>query len=514
MAPCVAARCTALLHPACALRSGLRLGSTIHFGLERYFLLCESHSVEPGHAPRGISGAEGSRFPDAAVTGAGLRGTDAGMSDAAVAGAGMSGAGVASAVGAAITVPPARASPRRPSGPCDPPAPCYSAPHESRDTKLARISGESRDALRQQRAAAAAAQLKREARPSARGSDGDEVGSGGGGGGGGGGSGCGSRTYGGSLKGLDLGTAIVPCEGDEAGLFEYVPLAIDRKLWAGAAAAGWRVLEKFKNGRKYGNWSYMGPGQRRFNTRSEALAFHEAVEDGNMPLEPLVPSPAKRGRPPDSGVKREGGGGDVGGGGGAKRQKWPTVRLVMSRGGFTKSEEEASAAAAVWGAARAAARAAATRDVPTCCLLNADCVRPYRHTGRCKVRPGESAAVAGAAAAGAVAAGAVVAATEAAAVTVQEAEDEEDDEQSQASRDAPAAPPVRFLHTFVSRPEAVPTPAAPAATSASLSPSAAEAEELRCTDREAPVAAPSVELEDEVMLVAVCQTATTDGAYP
>lgn len=45
MAHCAARGCGLPLHPSCALRSGLRLGSVAHFGVERYFVLCQKHSA-------------------------------------------------------------------------------------------------------------------------------------------------------------------------------------------------------------------------------------------------------------------------------------------------------------------------------------------------------------------------------------------------------------------------------------------------------------------------------------
>jgi len=47
LATCAAADCAAALHPFCAMKAGLRLGSVAHFGAERYYVLCEVHSCVP-----------------------------------------------------------------------------------------------------------------------------------------------------------------------------------------------------------------------------------------------------------------------------------------------------------------------------------------------------------------------------------------------------------------------------------------------------------------------------------
>ncbi|KAL3915758.1 MAG: hypothetical protein SGPRY_007092 [Prymnesium sp.] len=59
---CAATGCNERLHPYCALRGGLTLGSCAHFGADLYFMLCISHSKrQPGPSdlrsvPPGLSG--------------------------------------------------------------------------------------------------------------------------------------------------------------------------------------------------------------------------------------------------------------------------------------------------------------------------------------------------------------------------------------------------------------------------------------------------------------------------
>ena len=45
----------------------------------------------------------------------------------------------------------------------------------------------------------------------------------------------------------------------EGGLVALEATAVDAKLWAGAAAAGWTVVEMYAGGSKSGNWKYISP---------------------------------------------------------------------------------------------------------------------------------------------------------------------------------------------------------------------------------------------------------------
>jgi len=59
-APCASPGCGEAVHPSCALRQGLRLGSVTHFGAERYFVLCPRHSAaaSPAHEPEPVARAD------------------------------------------------------------------------------------------------------------------------------------------------------------------------------------------------------------------------------------------------------------------------------------------------------------------------------------------------------------------------------------------------------------------------------------------------------------------------
>lgn len=55
------------------------------------------------------------------------------------------------------------------------------------------------------------------------------------------------------------------------GLLELIGSSIDTKLWPGAAAAGWVVVEQYLGGHKFGNWRYFSPGGTMCKTRAAAL---------------------------------------------------------------------------------------------------------------------------------------------------------------------------------------------------------------------------------------------------
>ena len=95
---------------------------------------------------------------------------------------------------------------------------------------------------------------------------------------------------------------------------------VDRKLWAGAAATGWRVVI---NCRASGSWRYVTPGLLWYKTRAEAvIAAKENVETGVWP-----------GGIPAGGVVRK------------TSSRYPQVRLVMSKGGCCDAQNAAAAAA-------------------------------------------------------------------------------------------------------------------------------------------------------------------------
>ena len=105
---------------------------------------------------------------------------------------------------------------------------------------------------------------------------------------------------------------------------------VDRKLWAGAAATGWRVVI---NCRASGSWRYVTPGLLWYKTRAEAvIAAKENVETGVWP-----------GGIPAGGVVRK------------TSSRYPMVRLVMSKGGCCDEQNAAAAAEAPPEAAEAEA---------------------------------------------------------------------------------------------------------------------------------------------------------------
>ena len=58
-APCAAPGCSLAVHPSSALEQRLRMGSVAHFGAERYFLLCPTHSSAAAqHEPSPVVRAE------------------------------------------------------------------------------------------------------------------------------------------------------------------------------------------------------------------------------------------------------------------------------------------------------------------------------------------------------------------------------------------------------------------------------------------------------------------------
>jgi hypothetical protein len=112
---------------------------------------------------------------------------------------------------------------------------------------------------------------------------------------------------------------------------------VDRKLWAGAAATGWRVVI---NCRASGSWRYVTPGLLWYKTRAEAvIAAKENVETGVWP-----------GGIPAGGVMRK------------TSSRYPMVRLVMSKGGCCDEQNAAAAAEAPPEAAEAPPPPAVTEE--------------------------------------------------------------------------------------------------------------------------------------------------------
>lgn len=59
-------------------------------------------------------------------------------------------------------------------------------------------------------------------------------------------------------------------DSDEGRLLELDDATVDVKLWAGAAARGWRVTEARKGSSAGGMWRYIAPGGRGFKSRAQA----------------------------------------------------------------------------------------------------------------------------------------------------------------------------------------------------------------------------------------------------
>jgi hypothetical protein len=73
------------------------------------------------------------------------------------------------------------------------------------------------------------------------------------------------------------------------GLVEMVGPSIDAKLWPGAAAAGWVIVEQYEGAAKFSNWRYFSPGGVVCKTRAAAL------EAGGMAGVAAAPSAPKVG---------------------------------------------------------------------------------------------------------------------------------------------------------------------------------------------------------------------------
>ena len=53
--------------------------------------------------------------------------------------------------------------------------------------------------------------------------------------------------------------------------YEVPPSLVNFKLWPGAAAAGWRMIEAYKGARTVANWTYLEPNGTKHRTRQSAL---------------------------------------------------------------------------------------------------------------------------------------------------------------------------------------------------------------------------------------------------
>ena len=74
-----------------------------------------------------------------------------------------------------------------------------------------------------------------------------------------------------------------------AGLVELQGAEADAKLWAGAAASGWRVVERYANAAKAGKWRYVSPAGYWYQSRGEAFA----ADARPPPVAPPTPPPAE-----------------------------------------------------------------------------------------------------------------------------------------------------------------------------------------------------------------------------
>ena len=60
---------------------------------------------------------------------------------------------------------------------------------------------------------------------------------------------------------------------------ELTAREVDTKLWVGAAASGWRIVEAHVGGRHTGNWSYLSPDGTPHRTKALALAAASRLEE-------------------------------------------------------------------------------------------------------------------------------------------------------------------------------------------------------------------------------------------
>ena len=118
----------------------------------------------------------------------------------------------------------------------------------------------------------------------------------------------------------------------DATRYELPGLRIDRRLWPGAAAAGWRAIESYVGGRRNAAWVYQAPDGSKHRSRHAALDRAEQ----------LVSDAAHA-----HGDKGSGRGGGRGRGRGRGQSQptaivYPRVKLVMSRGGAPAPAEPAA----------------------------------------------------------------------------------------------------------------------------------------------------------------------------
>ena len=107
---------------------------------------------------------------------------------------------------------------------------------------------------------------------------------------------------------------------------------VDRKLWSGASAEGWLVVEGCKNGAKNGLWRYFAPSGPFYKSKADALAERNPVGDTG---------PRAERAPAVGGWTCGEPGGGVGGG---SRDRFSGV--MAAAGGASGSSAEAAAAAA------------------------------------------------------------------------------------------------------------------------------------------------------------------------
>ena len=69
-------------------------------------------------------------------------------------------------------------------------------------------------------------------------------------------------------------TRLLDLEAREADTQGLEPTEVDRRLWAGAATAGWRVRD---NGRNDGHYVYTAPSGLKYTSKGDAFACPEAL---------------------------------------------------------------------------------------------------------------------------------------------------------------------------------------------------------------------------------------------
>ena len=110
----------------------------------------------------------------------------------------------------------------------------------------------------------------------------------------------------GSERGSNPGGSLNLTRGPD-GLMRLAPQDVDGRLWEGAAAAGWCVVEAGPNGHASGSWRYMAPSGEAFKNRTEASQHASAAGKLGADSKPKKPV----GRPPKAASDKSPAGGSA-----------------------------------------------------------------------------------------------------------------------------------------------------------------------------------------------------------